>query len=90
MQVCYQLEVGRGAYLDILLRLLPRKRATISQQIDKANSNTPIDIQDRHIRGRSDFFDSQGIVEERMGGEVFDDISLTRETRRSGLTDLIF
>lgn len=46
------------SYLDILLCLLPRKRTTISQQIDETNSNTPIDVQDQSIfLGRSDFFD---------------------------------
>jgi hypothetical protein len=60
-------------HAEVVLCLLGRESATVTQQIDEADGDTAIDIEDQVIfLGGCDGFDGDGVVKELVGGEVLD------------------
>ena len=62
------------AHVKIVLCLLRREGSTVAQQIDKADSNTAIDVEDQVILLRcGDRFDGDSVIEELACWEVLVD-----------------
>jgi hypothetical protein len=61
-------------HVEVVLGLLGGEGAAVAEQVDEAHSNTAIHVEDQVVfLGGGDGFDSDGIVEEFMGGEVLHD-----------------
>ena len=60
-----------GAYLDVLVSLLRRERTAVAEQVNEADSNAAIDVQDEGILlRRRDLLDRERIVEQAVAREV--------------------
>jgi hypothetical protein len=61
-------------HVEVVLGLLGGEGAAVAEQVDEAHRNTAIHVEDQVVfLGGGDGFDSDGIVEEFMGGEVLHD-----------------
>jgi hypothetical protein len=68
-------------HLEVVLGLLRRESATVAEQVDKADSNTAVDVKDQVVLlGGRHLFNSQGIIEQLGGresllGELLDELN---------------
>jgi hypothetical protein len=64
-------------HLKIILRLLCAERTAVAQQVDKADSDAAVDVEDQVVfLGGCDGLDGECVVKELGGGEVFFDVVL--------------
>jgi len=64
-------------HLEVILRLLCAECTAIAQQVNEADSNAAVDVEDQIIFLRGcDGFDGERVVEEFGGGEVGFDVVL--------------
>lgn len=62
---------------DVLVRLLARECSGIPEEIDEADSNAAIDVEDESILlRRGDLLDGKRVVEQRVRGEVLANVLL--------------
>ena len=65
------------AHLEVILGLLGAEGAAVAQQVDEADGDAAVDVEDQVVLlGGCDGFDSEGVVEELGGGEVEFDVVL--------------
>jgi hypothetical protein len=76
--------------LDVLIRLLGSERARVPQEVDEADSNAPVDVEDEGILlGGGDLLDGEGVVEEGVRGEVLADVLLDELDTEIGVVDAL-
>ncbi len=64
-------------YLDALIRLFTAKSTAIAKQINEADGNTTVNVEDEGILlGSGDLLHSEGIIEKSMAREVLQDVLL--------------
>lgn len=79
-----------GADLDVLIRLLGGERARVPQEIDEADGDAPIDVEDEGVLlGGGHLLDGEGVVEERVRGEVLADVLLDELNTEIGVVDAL-
>jgi hypothetical protein len=65
--------------LQVILSLFSTESTTVSDQVDEANSNTSINVQDQVVLlGSGNSLDGQCVVKELMRGEVLQDVFLDK------------
>ena len=80
----------QGTDLDVLVSLLRGERSTVPEQIDEAHSDASIDVQDEGVLlGGGDLLDGEGVVEERVRGEVLADVLLDELDTKIGVVDAL-
>ena len=58
-------------YLDVLVSLLGGERAAVAEQVDEADGDAAIDVEDeRVLLRRGDLLDSERVVEQAVAREV--------------------
>jgi len=83
-------ETVEGTNLDILFSFLRAECTTVTKQINKADSDATVNIQDECILlRRRHLLNSEGIVEKTVAGEVLLDVLLDELDTRSGLLTLL-
>jgi hypothetical protein len=76
----------QSSNLDVLVRLFARERAGVAQEIDEANRNASINIEDKCVLlGCRHLFDRERVVEQRMAREVLQDILLHKLDSQIGV-----
>lgn len=64
-------EAVEDAHLEVILSLLGTEGTTVAHEIDKADGNATIDVEDQVVLfGGRHGLDSDGVVEELVAGEV--------------------
>lgn len=62
------------AHLEIILSLLRRESTAVADQVDKAHSNTTIDVEDQRVLlAGGDGLNGEGVVKELVAWEVLED-----------------
>ena len=65
----------QASNLDILISFFSRERTRISKQVDKADGDASVDVQDKGIFLRcGHFLDGESVIEEGVAGEVLLDV----------------
>ena len=63
----------QNTHAEIVLCLFGREGAAVAQQVDEADSNAAVDVQDQVVfLGSGDGLDGDGVIKKLVGGEVFD------------------
>ena len=66
-------------YLDVLICLVRSKGTTVAQEVDEANSNAAIDVEDeRVLLRRRDLLDGERVVEQAVAREVLAHVLLDK------------
>ena len=64
-------------HLDVLVRLLGRERPAVAEQVDEADRDAAVDVQDELVLlRRRHLLDCERIVEQTVRGEVLADVLL--------------
>merc|ERR1712000_156809 len=64
-------ETVQDTHAEVVLSLLGREGAAVAEQVNEADSNTTIDVENKVVLlGGGDGLDSKGVVEELVAGEV--------------------
>ena len=70
-------ETIQHAHAQVILDLLGGESAAVTHQVDEADGDAAVDVQDQIVLfGRGDRFDGDGVVEESRAGEVLLDVLL--------------
>ena len=79
-----------SANADVFVCFILAKSAAVSQEIDKANGNAAIDVEDEGILlGGGDLLDGNSIVEQRVAGEVLANVVLDELDTQVGVVDAL-
>lgn len=71
---------------QVVFSLLGRKRAAVAKQINEADGNTTIHVEDQVVLLRGcDSLDGDGVIEEFVGGKVLDDELLDKLDTKIGV-----
>jgi hypothetical protein len=83
-------ETVESANADVLVCLISAKGAAVSQEIDEADGNAAIDVEDEGILlGSGDLLDGKGVVEQRVAGEVLANVVLDELDTQIGVVDAL-
>ena len=67
------------AYLDVLVSLIGRERATVAEEVDEADGDASIDVEDeRVLLRRRDLLNRERVVEQTVAREVLADVLLDK------------
>jgi hypothetical protein len=67
----------KDTHLEVVLSLLSRESAAVADEINKADGNATVDVENQVILlGSSNSLDSEGVVEKLVAGEVVQDVLL--------------
>ena len=67
------------AYLDVLVSLIGRERATVAEKVDEADGDASIDVEDeRVLLRRRDLFNRERVVEQAVAREVLAHVLLDK------------
>lgn len=70
-------ETVQDTHSEVVLGFFGGESTGIAEQVDEANSNTSVNVEDEVVLlGGCDGLDSNGVVEELVGGEVLGDVLL--------------
>ena len=69
----------KDTHLEVVLSLLSGESAAVADEINKADGNATVDVENQVILlGSSDSLDSEGVVEKLVAGEVVQDVLLDK------------
>ena len=81
-------ETVESANADVLVCLISAKGAAVSQEIDEADGNAAIDVEDEGVLlGSGDLLDGKSVIKQRVTGEVLDNIVLDEFDAQIGVVD---
>ena len=67
------------AYLDVLVSLIGRERTTVAEEVDEADGDASIDVEDvRVLLRRRDLLNRERVVEQAVAREVLADVLLDK------------
>jgi hypothetical protein len=70
-------ETVEDTHLEVVLGLLGREGTAVADEIDEADSNAAVDVEDQVVLlGGSNSLDSESVVEKLVAGEVFENVLL--------------
>ncbi|KAI6762874.1 hypothetical protein HG530_008854 [Fusarium avenaceum] len=70
-------ETVEDTHLEVVLGLLSREGTAVADEIDEADSNAAVDVEDQVVLlGGGDSLDGESVVEELVAGEVVEDVLL--------------
>lgn len=70
-------ETVQDTHSEVVLGLFSGESTRVAEQVDEANSNTPVNVEDKVVLlGGCDGLNSNGVVEELVGGEVLGHVLL--------------
>lgn len=73
-------------HFEVLLGFFSSKSTRVSQQVAEAHGNASINIENKGILlGRGDLFNSEGIIEERVVGEMLLGVGLDELNAQIGV-----
>ena len=77
-------------YLDVLVSLLGGERAAVAEQVDEADGDAAIDVEDeRVLLRRGDLLDSERVVEQAVAREVLAHVLLHEFDTEIGVVDAL-
>ena len=81
---------AQEAYLDVLISLIGRERTAVAEQVDEADGNAAIDVEDESILlRRRDLLDSERVVEQAVAREVLAHVLLHELDTEIGVVDAL-
>ena len=79
-------ETVQDTHSEVVLGLLSGESTGVAEQVNEADSNTSVNVEDKVVLlGGCDGLDSNGVVEELVGGEVLGDILLDQLDTKIGV-----
>ena len=83
-------EAVESSNADVLVCLVSAKGAAVTQEIDEADSNAAIDVENEGILlGGGDLLDGKSIVEQRAAGEILANVVLDELDTQIGVVDAL-
>ena len=83
-------ESVESANTDVLVCLFSAKGAAVSQEVDEADGNATIDVENEGILlGGGDFLDRKSVVEQRVAGEVLANVVLDELDAQIGVVNAL-
>jgi len=83
-------EAVESADADVLVCFISAKGATVSQEVDEADGNAAIDVEDEGILlGGGDLLDGKSVVEQRVAREVLANVVLNELDTQIGVVDAL-
>jgi hypothetical protein len=79
-------ETVQDTHLEVVLSLLGREGTRVADQVDEADSNTTVNVENQVILlGGCDSLDSNGVVEQLVAGEVLGHVLLDQLNTEIGI-----
>ena len=83
-------ETVEGANADVLVCFISAKGATVSQEINEADGNAAINVEDESVLlGSGDLLDGQSVIKQRVTGEVLANVVLDELNAQIRIVDAL-